>query len=135
MPYAFVVRTPQFPTDAPNPSVSPVSSRERLAVRLPWGPSLTPALWVLIGGRGSYCSTRSQHPILLGAYFIMPLPRARAVASPASSGGLEMLHTLKLPCPPRPPLSSFPAWDFSSPTQFPPSPHLNISQDSLPPTP
>lgn len=103
MPYTFVVKTPQFPTDAPDPSVSPLSSRERLAVGLPWGPSLTPALWVLIGGRGSYCSTRSQYPTLPGAYFITPLPRSRAVPSPASCGGLEMVHTLELPCPPCPP--------------------------------
>ena len=106
---------------------SPLGNARQL-VRLPWGPSLTPALWVFIRGRGPYCSTRSQRPTLPGAYFITLFPRARAVPSPASSGSLETVHTLELPCPPYPPLSSVPAWDFSSPTQIPPFPHLIISQ-------
>lgn len=96
---------------------SPLGNAWQL-VRLPWGPSLTPALWVLIGGRGPYCSTRSQRPTLPGAFFITIFPRARAVPSPASSEGLRrstlwscpahharpsplLLHGIS-PLPPRP---------------------------------
>lgn len=41
------------------------------------------------------------------------LPRGRAVPSPASSGGLETVHALELPCPLCRSLSSVPAWNSS----------------------
>lgn len=82
------------------PPPLPLPSRESYAVtvRLPWDPD---------------CSTGPQRSTLPRAHFITLLPRARAAPSPASSGGLETVHALELPCPLCRSLSSVPASNSS----------------------